>query len=259
MVLRYPTYYENFRCIAASCPDSCCAEWDVLVDPQTARRYLAMEGPLGDAIREKLLVDDAGAFYFAITDRRCPMWRTDKLCRIQAELDHDALCKTCREFPRLTHDFGNFCEKGLALSCPEAANMILTGSHSWVETEVPGGEAGDYDEADMECLLRTRTVMLAILSDPNYSVPQALALGLLYGYHAQEEFDGGEEFPFDAAAQLEFALQFAKKTDLSVLREFYLGLEILTEAWETRLRRPVNGIHWPEAIRALASSRVSPD
>ena len=27
---------------------------------------------------------------------------------IQAELGEQALCKTCREFPRLTHDYGGF-------------------------------------------------------------------------------------------------------------------------------------------------------
>ena len=28
-----PDYFDNFRCIADRCPDSCCKEWDVLVDP----------------------------------------------------------------------------------------------------------------------------------------------------------------------------------------------------------------------------------
>lgn len=252
MLLRYPSYYEKFRCIAAACPDSCCAEWDVLVDSESAARYLAMEGPLGAAIREKLQQDEDGDYYFAITDRRCPMWRADGLCRIQAELDHEALCQTCRDFPRLMHDYGDFAERGLALSCPEAANMILAGGHRWVEAEIPGGEKGDYDGTDMECLLRTREVMLTILSDPAYSVPQALALGLLYGYHAQGEFDGGEETAFDSAAQLEFGRQFAKKTELAALRDFYLGLEILTEDWENRLRHPNDGEDWPETIRNLA-------
>ena len=25
-------YFDDFRCIASACPDSCCKEWDVLVD-----------------------------------------------------------------------------------------------------------------------------------------------------------------------------------------------------------------------------------
>ena len=252
MLLRRPAYYEQFRCIAASCPDSCCAEWDVLIDGETAARYASMEGPLGDAIRSKMYTDEDGQAYFAIENRRCPMWRTDGLCRIQAELDHDALCETCRRFPRLKHDYGEFMEEGLALSCPVAAELILHGDHAFVETEVPGGEDGDYEEQDMACLLGTRDVMLTLLADPAYSVPQALALGLLYGYHAQNLFDGGENSPFIPASQLEFAAEFAKKADISLLVDFYKDLEILTQDWSARLDAPEGGESWPEELRAMA-------
>lgn len=252
MRLRYPSYYEKFRCIAAACPDSCCKEWDVLVDDETAARYLSLGGALGAAIREKLLTDEDGRYYFAITDNRCPMWRRDGLCRIQAELDHDALCTTCREFPRLTHDYGDFVERGLALSCPVAAQLILSGGHCWVETEQVGGEAGDYDSMDMELLLRTREVMLTILKNPAYSVPQVLTLGLLYGYHAQNLLDGGEETPFAPENELQFAHSFAKKTDISQLSAFYQGLEILTEEWATMLKAPKGTDAWDEKLRHLA-------
>ena len=252
MLLRRPAYYDHFRCIAAACPDSCCAEWDVLVDGETAARYEALEGPLGDAIRENLKQDEDGQHYFAIQNRRCPMWRDDGLCRIQAELDHDALCETCRRFPRLCHDYGDFVEEGLALSCPVAAGLILQEGHNWVETEVPGGEEGDYETQDMACLLGTRDVMLTILSNPAYSLPQALTLGLLYGYHAQNLFDGGENSPFLPAAELEFAADFGKKADISLLVDFYRGLEILTEDWSVRLDHPQGGESWPEELRNMA-------
>lgn len=252
MKLRRPEYYVNFQCIAGSCPDSCCAEWDVLVDGETAARYEAMEGPLGDAIRENLKTDEDGQAYFAIRDRRCPMWREDGLCRIQAELNHDALCETCRRFPRLRHDYGEFVEEGLALSCPVAAELILRGDHTFVETEVPGGEEGDYGAQDMACLLGTRDVMLTILSDPAHSVREALALGLLYGYHAQNLFDGGENAPFIPEAELKFGEDFAKKADISMLVDFYRGLEILTQDWAERLKNPQGGEAWPEELRKLA-------
>ena len=252
MLLRKPAYYEQFRCIAAACPDSCCAEWDVLIDSDTAAHYAAMEGPLGDAIRDHMENDEDGQAYFAIENRRCPMWRSDGLCRIQAELDHDALCETCRRFPRLKHDYGEFMEEGLALSCPVAAELILHGDHAWVETEVPGGEDGDYEQQDMACLLGTRDVMLTLLSDPAYSLPQALTLGLLDGYHAQNLFDGGENSPFIPGSQLEFAAEFAKEADISLLVDFYKGLEILTQDWSARLDDPRGDDTWPEELRAMA-------
>ena len=253
MRLRYPSYFDNFRCIASVCPDSCCKEWDVLVDEETAGRYLALEGELGDAIREKLQRDEDGMWYFAITEGRCPMWRQDGLCRIQAALSHDALCATCREFPRLSHDYGDFLERGLALSCPVAADLILSGPHEMVEREIDGGEDGDYDAQDMELLLKTREVMLTILADKTYSVPQALALGLLYGYHAQNLLDGGEAADFEPESELEFAREFVKKADVGLLADFYLGLEILTPQWEMMLRSPQGGDGWDEKLRLLAS------
>lgn len=252
MLLSYPSYYENFRCIAAACPDSCCKEWDVLVDDRSAETYLAMEGELGEAIREKLLRDADGVWYFAITDGRCPMWRQDGLCRIQAALDHDALCQTCRDFPRLTHDYGDFVERGLALSCPEAAKMILSAPHNWCSHEIPDGEAAEYAREDMDILLHTRKVMLTILSDTSRNVREALLLGLLYGYRAQDLLDGGEEEPFDVAAELEFARQFAKAAPLSDLVAFYQGLEILTPAWESLLSAPAVAGDWCEELRWLA-------
>ena len=133
MKLRYPACFYDFHCIAAACPDSCCKEWDVLVDDTSADTYHAMPGALGDALRQHLYQED-DRWYFAITDGRCPMWRQDGLCRIQAEAGHDALCKTCREFPRLTHDYGNFVEYGLELSCPEVARMLFAGANTeWIE------------------------------------------------------------------------------------------------------------------------------
>ena len=33
MKVYYPQYYNDFHCIAAACPDSCCKEWTVDVDP----------------------------------------------------------------------------------------------------------------------------------------------------------------------------------------------------------------------------------
>ena len=51
MRVRYPRYYEIFRCIASDCTDSCCKEWEVLVDEDAAARYQAMEGQLGKDLR----------------------------------------------------------------------------------------------------------------------------------------------------------------------------------------------------------------
>ncbi len=252
MIIRYPAYFEDFSCIADACPDSCCKDWDVAVDEVSAAKYRDMSGPLGDALRAAMYEED-GDTYFRITDGRCPFWRADGLCRIQAERGHDALCHTCREFPRLTHDYGDFVEKGLCLSCPEAARLILSAKPApWITRELPGGEAPECDSRDMQVLLQTRERMLRILSDESFSVPQVLALGLLYGYEAQAQLDGEEVDEFEPQKELAMAERLAQPSPLADLFAFYKGLELLTDTWPQRLSTPEGSDQWPEALRALA-------
>ena len=252
MIIRKPAYYDDFRCLAGSCPDSCCKEWDVLVDDASAARYLAMEGQLGDALR-RVMYEEDGQYYFAIQpDRRCPMWRDDGLCRIQAEAGEQALCQTCRDFPRLTHDYGDFMERQLELSCPEAARIILSAPPApWVTEEQPGGE-GEYDTDAMECLLKIREDALSILDDRRFSPAQALALLLIHGYRGQEVLDGGDEEPFDPAAALALAEELACGTDGADIIDFFLGLEILTPGWQERLESGWQSAAISERCRPLA-------
>lgn len=251
MKITKPSYYDTFRCIASACPDSCCKEWDVQVDETAAAHYRSLPGPLGDRLRE-VLYDEDGEVYMAIVDGRCPMWRTDGLCRIQAELGEAALCKTCRDFPRLTHDYGDFLEKGLELSCPEAARLILSAEpDAPVVQEVPGGEEPGYEEDAMAVLKATRQTVLSILSDTSRSVGEVLALALLYGYQAQSELDGADAQSFAGNAALEEAKSLAKSGDIQDLLDFFSELEILTPKWEALLRTPSHGI-WDKRTLALA-------
>lgn len=245
MKITKPRYYDDFRCIAGACPDSCCQEWAVVVDDEKAAFYRSLPGSLGDRLRS-VLVEEDGETVMAIEDRRCPMWREDGLCCIQAELGEQALCKTCREFPRLTHDYGDFTELQLELSCPVAAQLILAGDDSPVEQQLPGGEA-QYDAEAMAVLLRSRGEVLDFLRDTTVPVGEALAQLLLYAYAVQEELDGGETAEF-ASADLR---PFAGKGDAAAILAFFGELEILTERWRDRLAVPEAG-DWMEAHRALA-------
>ena len=250
MKITRPGYFDTFSCIASRCPDSCCKEWDVQVDAASAEYYRALPGSLGDDLR-RLLKDQDGETVMTIVDGRCPMWRRDGLCRIQAELGEGALCNTCREFPRLTHDYGDFIERGLELSCPEAARIILFAPATPAITEeIPGGEA-EYDEEAMAVLLRTRENVLSLLADTSRPLQECLALALLYGYQAQGELDGDEEMPFDADAALESVREFVKVPDLAELPEFFAGLEILTEDWARRLKQP-SPAGWDPRLRNLS-------
>ncbi len=251
MLITKPSYYYDFSCIAGSCPDSCCKEWAVQVDAASAERYRALPGALGERLREVLHTED-GETVMTIENGRCPMWRQDGLCRIQAELGEEALCKTCREFPRLTHDYGDFVEMGLELSCPEAARLILTAAPAPdIREEIPGAPEAEYDTDAMAVLKATRETALNLLAEGNRPVSETLALLLLYGCQAQGELDGDEIRPFDADAALEEATALAKSGDPQAVTDFFSGLEILTPQWEQRLKEPAYGTFSPITL-ALA-------
>ena len=253
MKISKPAYFDSFRCIADKCPDSCCKEWEVEVDDRSASLYRNLESPLGDRLRSVLKDDPDWGTVMTIENGRCPMWRDDGLCRIQAELGHDALCKTCRDFPRLLHDYGTFQELGLELSCPEAARLILISPAApFLTEEVPGGDAPDYDEEAMATLLQTRTTALDILSDSKYTVSQALTLLFYYGYHAQSILDGGDAPDFDVVSILNSAKDLAMPDGEKALVDFFKDLEILTPEWQERLTQPLSPAPWTEEFRNLA-------
>ena len=252
MKLNYPDYFHQFACIAGSCPDSCCKEWDVTVDDASAAMYRALEGPLGDDLRRVLEDEDGQTLMRQTPDRRCPMWRQDGLCRIQAELGEDALCQVCTDFPRLRHDYGDFVELGLELSCPEAARLILQSpSPATIRTEVPGGEDPEYDPTDMAILQETRQQAHAIV-DAGLPYADALAALLLYGYRAQAVLDGEDMMSFDPQTAAEEARSLAQPGNMEEIFALYRTLEILTPKWNDLLKgKPVQN-PWTPAHRAMA-------
>ena len=203
MKLFYPEYYKAFTCIAAACEDSCCKEWEVDVDAQSAAYYRQLPGELGQRLREVLRQED-GCTLMTIEDGRCPMWQQDGLCRIQAQYGHDALCQTCRQYPRLRHEYGSFTELDLELSCPEAARLIFSGSQKIITESVSGATAPEYDQAAMETLLRSRQEILTFLNSDTQPLPRQMAVVLLYAHSVQAELDGGNEAVFNPASALEF-------------------------------------------------------
>ena len=42
-----PHYFEQFRCTAAECVDTCCAGWAIMIDEKSLEKYKNTEGALG--------------------------------------------------------------------------------------------------------------------------------------------------------------------------------------------------------------------
>lgn len=257
MDIFYPDYYPRFRCVAAACPDSCCHGWAVTVDEDSARYYRTLPGELGDILRSHLIEEDGEAILSLTADGRCPMWAQDGLCRLQCEHGEQALCQVCKEFPRLRHDYGSFAELGLELSCPEAAKLILSAENqAFLCKSVAGGDEPDYDTEAMAILLRSRKEILKFLTEQTFSVGEALAVVLLYGYSVQSELDGGDRAVLSPESMLKTARSLARAGSAAEVLEFYRGLEILTPQWSAMLASP-KGSAWQESHRAMARYMIA--
>lgn len=235
-----PSYYNSFTCLAAACPDSCCKEWDVDVDDASAARYRALPGALGEKLR-RVLIDTEDGVQMAAENGRCPMWRRDGLCQIQLEMGEGALCQVCRAFPRLRHDYGDFVELGLELSCPEAARLILCAPLDAPE------ETHRTDDPDMVTLLRSRSVARQLIRD--YPPRQALTALLFLGAQTQQQLDGGEAFPFSPQDAIANSQLLRQKPLESEFFQFFQNLEILTPQWAAMLCAPVHRAFPPETAQ----------
>ena len=215
MIVSRPAYYDRFRCLASQCPDSCCQQWSVQVDEDALALYRSLPGPLGERLRSVLTLED-GDTVFAVENGRCPMWRDDGLCRIQAELGEQALCRVCREFPRIRHDFGDFAELQLELSCPEAARLILLSPpEPRLTREEPDAAPPEYDREEMALLKGQRETLLEILSDPALKAGEALL-----------------RFYCQASGE---ALTPEGSGDIRSIADYFGSLEILTQTWPALL------------------------
>ncbi|EOU1559516.1 flagellin lysine-N-methylase [Clostridium perfringens] len=124
MKVRVPNYFNEFKCIASECEDTCCAGWEIVIDDETYKRYENVEGEFGDILRSKIVKSD-GENIFLLNNGNCSFLNEKKMCEIYINLGEDHLCYTCQQFPRYTEEFLDLREVGLSLSCPEAARIIL--------------------------------------------------------------------------------------------------------------------------------------
>ena len=136
MLLEYPLFYPDFACIGKACKDSCCRDWLIDIDFETAEKYQRMGGALGEKLRRKLHKKD-GEFYFAVEkDRRCPFLQEDGLCEIQSERGEEELSKVCDAYPRRESMVYPYMQLDLHLSCEEAAKAILSWKGELIREEV---------------------------------------------------------------------------------------------------------------------------
>lgn len=124
--------YRTFRCIAQECPSTCCAGWKIKIATEDYERFQNMEPHWLRKDIQKNTYREAGAYYFKNDDRqRCAMLDSDGLCRIQRNTTEQTLCNTCRKYPRLANQIGEYAYLSMAASCPVVADYLTGQKVEW--------------------------------------------------------------------------------------------------------------------------------
>lgn len=126
MKLIAPDYYPHFHCIASQCRHTCCAGWEIDIDAKTREAYRAVDGPLGDRLRDSIDDDAEGAHFRLGADERCPFLNAEGLCDLIIGLGEEQLCQVCADHPRYRSFLSDRTEIGLGLCCEASSQLILS-------------------------------------------------------------------------------------------------------------------------------------
>lgn len=231
MKITYPDFYNEFKCIASACSDSCCIGWEVDIDPFTMSIYENAEGEFGEVLRANIAHDECD--HFILKGERCPFLNGKNLCEIFINMGEDKLCDICSDHPRFYEWFGDRTEKGLGLCCEEVCRLLFEkGDKLGFVTEENDEEDEDV-ELDPELyteLLTERKGIIALLQNRDLSVKER-ALTLI---GETEKTDGKEA--------------------LKAVLGFYLGLEGIDGNWQKTLKWVLQNIEkLPEADASVLS------
>ncbi len=192
MNIYVPDYFRKFRCTADKCPDTCCAGWEVYLDPEATEKYRKTGGGTGEKLKKVMTKDEDGDDIFTLTDcGRCPFLNDSNLCELIINLGEESISKTCEMFPRYYEDYGDFREMGLGMGCPEAARIILENDEplDFVKFGRTDNTSEPVDGEFLEMLIGLRNMIFDILEDEEESFRNKIRNILETVQDIQDEFD----------------------------------------------------------------------
>lgn len=252
--MRYvkPEYYDDFVCAASRCPQTCCAGWQIVIDEESMARYEAVIRQNRDNFSGRLeaSIDWQEGVFFQ-KNKRCAFLNETNLCDLYARLGAKALCNTCRDYPRHIEEFEGLRELSLSLSCPVAAERILSEKKFpvFVEYETQEPEELEEEFEDFDLLLFTqledaRKVAFTILQAPHLTFRQQISYLLSLAakmddcvgegrFSDMDEVIAGYACPTEPAEGTVFDWYGKKRFD--TFKENFAALEkmeLLSEEWE---------------------------
>ena len=228
MILRVPSYYKTFQCIADKCEHSCCIGWEIDIDEDSYDYYMGIEGAFGERLKEQTVTEDGEHSFVLRKNGWCPFLDQNKLCDIYSELGEEALCEVCTEYPRFVVEYGDVREKSLSVSCEEVGRIIFSdeGKMSYEDIELPdlGIEDEFYEdeeeepfEEDMEefCshLEEYRTQAVAILQNREKSIDDRIREYLKFCEKLQNVVENPEEELWEPMEYTEALEEYKKSGD----------------------------------------------
>ena len=208
-----PDYYQEFSCIAGACKHSCCAGWEIDIDPETLARYRQIPGIWGKRLNDQIVVDGETASFRLTHDERCPFLNADGLCELILHFGEESLCQICTDHPRFRSFFDSFAEIGLGLCCEEAARLILSRQEPMQMVLLEDDGIEDMSTKEEQAFLEWREEIFAIAQ--NRSLTLAARTEQLGKY---------------AGLTLE-------RLEMSEWKPFLLSIERLDEQWAEELEK----------------------
>ena len=189
----YPDFYPAFRCLAGDCPDTCCKDWEIVVDDEAMAFYRTIPGELGEKLKTAFCKQDGDTCFRLDAQRKCVLLTPEGLCPLQAAYGEKALCRICASHPRFLEEYGATQEITLSISCPAAAKLLLDHPEPITfltsETDAPVDTPNALDPALYFAIRTARQTMLTLAQDRTRSTCDRLALVLLLAIRTQSLLD----------------------------------------------------------------------
>ena len=126
-----PDYMKKFNCIGSGCDDNCCnLPWKVLIDYPTYEKINNSKEDYCQELMEDMIInqENPSQLYYAHMKKNkniCSQLDDEYLCKIQLELGHDYLPRTCKLYPRIPNQVDGIFEFSGLMSCPEIVRLAL--------------------------------------------------------------------------------------------------------------------------------------
>ncbi len=120
-----PEFFEEFKCKASECRNTCCKGWEIDIDPISLNRYLNYEGEFGKKMKDSITFQDEEFCFKTDESGRCPFLRKDGLCEIIIEKGEDELSDICALHPRFFYDIKDISYSGFGMACEVISDKIV--------------------------------------------------------------------------------------------------------------------------------------